>query len=199
MDFGSLHKNFSSEPEAFEFGGEGIGEALTVVRVLTRGFVGAERFVNGEVLFAHGRSLGLGGVRGEDGFDVDFFQRSEGVVFAEAIFGEAADDGGPESFDGGGSVFGATLAAELPGDAFFDDIEELEGDGEELGAGAFFAFLDFARVGLVILPWDEGAEFRVAGEGLGEEAHGVGEGLVEFAESFLEIGAGLDGVGHARM
>ena len=104
---------------------------------------------------ADGGAFCFGGVGGEDWLDLDFFKGLDDLGFAESFFDEAVDDRGPEALDGGGSVRGAAGAAELPGDAFFDDVQELETDGKKLGPFAFRSSWDGGGEGFSFLPRDE--------------------------------------------
>lgn len=158
----------------------------------------AEFFVDCLVPLTDRRTFGLGGMRGENGINTHFPERGNSVGLAKTFLFETVDDGWPESFDGGGSVFGPTRAAELPGYALFDDIEQFKADREELGAFALVTGGDCIGDAFSILPRNEGAEFVVEWKGLGEESGGFGEGILEFTESFLKILVVFDGVGHPQ-
>ena len=161
LDIRALDKDFAGVPEGLKFGAEGVDDASSVMRVVFGGLIGAEFFVNCFVADTDGGALVLSRVCGEDGLDFDFLECGDDFVFGESSFDKVVDDGGPESFDGGGSVGCATSAAEFPSDAFFDDIEKLEANGEELGAITFGAFRDDFGEGVTFLPRYERAEVVV--------------------------------------
>jgi hypothetical protein len=167
------------------------------MRVIFSGFETAEFLVNCLVADANGRAFGLSGVCGEDGFYLNFLEGRNDFLLAEAGLGQAFDHGRPEAFDGIGSMGGAAGAAELPGDAFFDDVEKLEADGKELGPFTFGSGRDGLGKGFSFLPGNERAETSVEGKGVGEHGRSFGEAFVEFTESLREISVVLDVVRHS--
>jgi len=167
------------------------------VRITLGGFETTEFLVNGLVPDANGRSLGFRRVGGENGLDLNFFESGNDFLLGESGVGKAFDDGGPEPFDGFSAVGSPAGAAEFPGDAFFDNIEEFEADGKELGAFTLGARRDGLREGFSFLPGDERAEISVERKGIGEHCGCFGEAFVEFAESLREISVVLDIVRHS--
>ena len=167
------------------------------MRILPGCFVVPEFFVDRLVTLANRGAFGLGGVGGEDGLDADLFEGCDDIVFAQTSLFEAVDDGGPESLDGDSPMGGTTGAAELPGDAFFDDIQEFEADGKKLGSFAFVSDGNGIRKSFALLPGDEGAQAFIKWECAREHGGGVGETRVEFAKSFFEITIVLNGVRHS--
>lgn len=83
LDVGALDKNFSGIPKCLELGAERVGDATTVVGIKAGGFVVAEFFVDCLVPLSDRRTFCFGWVGGQNGFDADFLEGGDDIVFAQ--------------------------------------------------------------------------------------------------------------------
>jgi len=197
-DARAVDVDFSGAPEGFqpqfEFPFAALAFAVGECGVLAL----LEDIVEFAVEFAHRIAFGFGGVGGEHGFHAHVTQDFKYGVFIQAHFGHLAQFVGPESFFRSGTLFVFAQPPDVSGDAFLDEIEELEGDGIRLAECAVRTVGGGQRLATPWQPLREVPEAEII-KHIRESFHGKGKFLIQQAEALVGqwFGSGSCGIfGH---
>ncbi len=151
-----LEEDLPGAPESFEQGGE-FAACCTAIRAGSRSL---EQLHQRAMLLQDGRALGLGGMGGEDGFDLHVAEDGRDGIRRGTGRQKAGELVGPQAALGLGAFRGLTQVPHGFRGVFLNGIEKLECDGQAQPESGGRSLVRKAGEAVGFPPRDPGREFR---------------------------------------
>jgi hypothetical protein len=129
----ALHPQFASQPQQIDLAAQAVLQLLPLAPGPARRFQFVQQAVDAPVDFQHRHPLGLGGMGGDDGRDVNLVQQPLQAAGGDAGRGGLRQHAG-RCRDAVGSALGLRLPLVAHGGVLFGDAQELEPDALGLEA-----------------------------------------------------------------